>query len=206
MKEEKPSPEPRRRGWSGVAILLTGCGTLVLLGFIGICGLGFWGYRWGVQKIDEFAGEFEAKGYERVTGQVIEETTPIESPRVYTAQVLTIHSEVDANLAIMCQVAEIHDTVNGDIEFLGQVLSIKKGAVVKGNINVRSAQVIEVRGTVEGEIVGDYGILDWPDRKPKEATGIEEATPDEDSTDTLPPDGEPDSKSPGSSRKTEQTT
>jgi hypothetical protein len=164
VKEQKPLPEPARRGFSGVAIALIGCGTLLLLGCAGVCGLGLYGYLWGVGKLDAFAEEFEARGYQRVTGQIINVTTPLRSPQVYTCQMLTVRSQVDADLAIMCQVAEIHGTVNGDIVFLGQLLVIKEGAVVNGSIEVRNAQAVEVHGSVQGEISGNYAVLNWPAR------------------------------------------
>ena len=67
-----------------------------------------------------------------------------------------LHDGSDADLALICQMAEISGTVKGDIAFVGQMLLIKKDAVVEGDINVENGQVITVQGTVKGEIKGNY--------------------------------------------------
>lgn len=163
--------------------------------------------------VDEFAAEYESQGYQRVTSQVTDVSQPIDNPRVYTVQVLTIRSEVNADMAVLCQVMEIRGTVNGDIDFSGQVLVIKDGAVVNGNIKVKSAQTIQVesggkvsgdidvtsaqaiqiRGTVEGKVKGTYQVLDWPEQPPAEATAPDETESDdsENSADETIPDAEP---------------
>ena len=164
MKDELPTNVPAKRGCSLLVVALLGCGTIILLGMIAICGLGIWGYSWGMKQVDQFAAEYEAKGYERKTGQMMDVTEPVDKPRVYTAQLVTIRSEVNADLALMCQVVEIYGTVNGNIDFFGQMLTIKPGAVVNGNINVKGAQVIAVEGTLNGEVTGSYQVLNWPNR------------------------------------------
>jgi len=151
-----------KRGCSPLAIVLAGCGTVLLLGIISIVVVVFLGYRWTVQKADEFATKYEAKGYQHVSGQMIEENQPIDSPRVYTAQVVIIREDVEADIAIMSQSAEIHGTVHGDIDFLGQLLVIHPDAVVTGNIRVEMGQVIQIQGTVEGEVTGSWQVLNWP--------------------------------------------
>ncbi len=65
-------------------------------------------------------------------------------------------------MAIFAQVAEVYDTVEGDIDFFGQMLTIHPNAVVKGDIRVQGAQVVQVRGKVEGTITGSYSVLDRP--------------------------------------------
>ncbi len=103
---------------------------------------------------------------------MIEETQPIDSSRVYTAQVVIIRDDVEADIAIMSQSAEIHGTVNGDIDFLGQVLIIQSNAVVTWDVRVEMGQLIQVQGTVEGEVTGSYQILDWPGKPaPDDAEG-----------------------------------
>jgi len=161
--EKDLKPVIERRGCSTGAIAL-GCGGLLLLSLIVVCGVAYWGARWAGVQVEQFVAKYEAQGYERRSGQVIEETARVESPRVYTAQVVNIREGADANLAIMSQAAEIHGTVAGDIDFYGQVLTIKPDAVVTGDIRVQGAQVINVEGSVEGEITGPYQILNWPNR------------------------------------------
>jgi hypothetical protein len=164
MKAEVTSDVPKKRGCSPLAAVLLGCGTIILFGLIAAIGLGIWGYRWGMQQVDQFAAEYEAQGYERVTGQMIEVTSPVDKPQVYTAQLVTIRTDVNADLALMCQVVEIHGTVTGNIDFYGQVLTVKPNAAVHGNINVKAAQVIDVQGTLDGEVTGSYQVLNWPNR------------------------------------------
>jgi cytoskeletal protein CcmA (bactofilin family) len=74
----------------------------------------------------------------------------------------------------MAQVAEIRGTVDGDIDFLGQVWEIKDNGIVKGNINSHGAQVIKVRGLVEGEITGSYQTLDDPSQDKRSKTDASE--------------------------------
>lgn len=164
MKDEPLSDVPKKRGCSPLAIVLTGCGSILLFGVIAACGLGIWGYRWGMQQVDQYAAEYEAQGYERVIGQVIDVSSPVDEPQVYTAQVVTIRTDVNADLALMCQVVEIHGTVTGDIDFYGQVLTVKSDGVVNGNINVKGAQMIDVQGTLNGDVTGSYQVLNWPNR------------------------------------------
>ncbi|MHC4446724.1 MAG: bactofilin family protein, partial [Planctomycetota bacterium] len=77
-------------------------------------------------------------------------------PTVYTCQVFTLKADADADIAIMAQTAQIHGTVSGDLDFFGQLLMIRRGAVIKGDLNVKGAQVIDLLGRVEGEITGSY--------------------------------------------------
>jgi hypothetical protein len=161
MEEKKPLPPTyEKRGMSTGAKVVLGCGAVLFLGMIAVCGgfgyLGWWGWR----QVDSFAQGFVAKGYKRQMGQVLVVPGPVNEPTVYTGQVVQIPGEVNADIAIMAQMTEITGTVNGDIDFTGQVLHIKKGGVVKGDIRVAGAQVIQVDGTVEGQITGNYGALE----------------------------------------------
>lgn len=139
---------------------------IALLGIVTVGATAFFGFRFLTEQIDEFAGPFEEKGYNRVSGQIVVEEDTIEDSRVYTVQVLKLENGASADLAIVAQVAEIRGTIEGDIDFMGQVLDIKKGAVVKGDIRSKAAQVIKVRGSVEGKITGTYQALDQRDAAP----------------------------------------
>jgi hypothetical protein len=188
MKDELTSDVPKKRGCSPLAIVLLGCGTIILFGVIAVVGLGIWGYSWGMKQLDQFATEYEAQGYERVTGQMIDVTSPVDKPQVYTAQVLTIRSDVNADLALMCQVVEIHGTVTGNIDFYGQVLTVKPDAVVNGNINVKGAQMIDVQGTINGEVTGSYQVLNWPNRPDVPPSGDAPGTSGEAATSDVVPE------------------
>jgi hypothetical protein len=158
--EKKPLPGSyEKRGMSTGAKVVLGCGAVMLLGIIAVCGgVGYLGW-WGWSQVDAFAQEFVAKGYKRQTGQVLVVPGPVEEPTVYTAQVVQIRGEVNADIAIMAQVTEISGTVNGDIDFTGQILHIKQDGVVKGDIRVAAGQVVKIEGVVEGEITGNYGVI-----------------------------------------------
>jgi hypothetical protein len=156
LKEPMYADDQHRSSRSLVAGLLLGCGTLVCIaGILACSGIVFLGWK-GYTQLDSFAREFERRGYTRAMGQVMDVTDPISKPTVYVAQVVKFKADVHGDLALMAQVVEIEATVHGDIDFLGQVLTVKEGAVVKGDIRVRGAQVINVQGVVEGKITGTY--------------------------------------------------
>jgi len=96
---------------------------------------------------------------------VIEVSQPVSKPTVYVAQVVKLNADADADLAVMAQVAEIAATVHGDIDFLGQTLVVKRNGVLHGDIRVQGAQVIDVKGIVDGKITGAYQILRQPPGK-----------------------------------------
>ena len=158
--KDLPDVDKPRAGIPGAVKVLLGCGLVALLFGVLICGGAVYGIRVGLKKLDSFAEPFVEKGYERVTGQVIEVRDGVSKPTVYTAQVVKISADVDANVAIMAQVVEISGTVKGDIDFFGQVLMLKSGAVVEGDIRVQGAQVVDVsQGTVKGKITGPIQTL-----------------------------------------------
>jgi len=66
--------------------------------------------------------------------------------------------------------------VTGNIEFYGQMLTVKPDAVVNGKINVKAAQMIDVQGTINGEVTGSYQVLDWPNRPDVQPSGDVPAT------------------------------
>jgi hypothetical protein len=164
------------------------CSVVLIIGLALLAAVGGYFLFLAFDKMDEFAVRYEQQGYERMTGQVMSINEPIESPRVYTAQVLKINADVDADLAVMAQVLEIHGTVHGDIDFVGQLLVVKPGGVVKGDIRVEAAQVIQVQGVVEGEITGSYQVLknDNAQNTP-ESTATDDAASDEPDAESAPP-------------------
>ena len=67
---------------------------------------------------------------------------------------------MNADIAILSQICEIEGTINGDIDVMGQIIHIKKDAVINGDIRAEWVQVMQVEGTVNGEITGDIQALD----------------------------------------------
>jgi hypothetical protein len=155
VQEERAAPprSRRRRWWLGCGC---GCLIIVLLALLA-AGLGvrmFWSYVQG------YANELQAMGYERrIEGQAVEVTQPIAEQTLLFGQVVKVGAGSTTNIAIIAQLAEIDGRVQGDIRFLGQILMIKEGAVVTGNIYVKGAQAIDLHGSVEGEIEGTYQVI-----------------------------------------------
>jgi hypothetical protein len=167
------------QGLSAGAKTAIGCGAVAFLLMVVICGGIVWVGYLAVDKAQEvvqqviqelekqteaFAVRFEAQGFDRVKGQMVEVTKDVERPTVYTAQVFRLEADSAADLAVMAQVAEINGTINGDLHFLGQSLTIHPDAVITGNLHVQMAQVVDNRGTVEGEVIEDERLdIDLPD-------------------------------------------
>jgi hypothetical protein len=157
--EPKPLGD-EKRGMSGFTKTLLGCGCLAVLGVLVCAGLIGGGAWYAYNTANRFVQGFESQGYERVTAQQFTESAPVTSKKAYLVQQLIIRDGSRDDLAIAAQIAELHGTFDGDIDFLGQMLQITSDAVVKGDIRVEGAQMIKVDGTVEGEISGNYQVLD----------------------------------------------
>jgi hypothetical protein len=208
------------QGLSGGAKVAIGCGAVAFLFMVVICGGIVW--MWAIvldrapaviQQAEEaalrvmkeaeklamqseaFAERFEAEGYVRVTGQVLAVTQDIEQPTVYTVQVFQLNADSAADLAVAAQVAEIHGRIDGDLHFLGQSLIIHPDAVITGNLHVQTAEVVDNRGTVEGEVIEDEE-LDFempvpatpPERKPAPGDVIDRPEEPAAEPETLEPD------------------
>lgn len=205
------------QGLSAGAKTAIGCGAVAFLFMVVICGGLLW--LWAIvldrapamiQQAEEaamrvmkeaeklalqseaFAERFEDEGYVRVTGQVLDVTQDIEKPTVYTVLVFQLNADSAADLAVAAQVAEIHGRIDGDLHFLGQSLIIHPDAVITGDLHVQMAQVVDNRGTIEGEVIEDAE-LDFevpepvtpPERKPAPGDVIdrpEEPTADPEAT------------------------
>jgi hypothetical protein len=156
MYEPTSLDAPPKRGMSTGAKIGIGCGVTALL-LILICGgLAWYGYNYFIKQAEAFVSDFESKGYVRTSAQVVDVNQPLSQSTVYFAQVVRVNANVDGNLAFAVQVAEINSTVNGDIDFFGQALKINKGAVVTGDVRVKGAQVVDIQGTVQGQVSGSY--------------------------------------------------
>ena len=114
--------------------------------------------------IDQVVAKYEAEGYTAHYGPWILTDQPVTEKTLFACQVLELSNDVKEDIAILSQAATIKGTVEGDIEFMGQALTIAKGAVVKGNIHSKLAQLITIDGTVEGKLTGGYQLLQGASR------------------------------------------
>ena len=174
---------PERKGCC-LGSLVLGCGIVCVVGLLLCGGSGFFGYRWLVRQAEDFVAPFEEQGYTRVSNSVIEVTAPVKEPHVYLGWVIQIREPVDADVALASLVTEIDSDVNGDIDFFGQILTIKPGAVVRGDIRVKGAQLIQIEGQHEGEVTGNYQQLIRPNAPPgpvTEPSGVDSAGAEPDS-------------------------
>lgn len=155
MKEGPPARSGAGKWLIGCAIA-GGVGLLLCCG--GGVGLSIWGVRTAVAQAEAFVKPFEQQGYKRESGQSIKVNQPIQEKHVYLAQVVEVEADASSDVAFAAQMVEINSTINGNVDFFGQVLKIGPKGVVKGNINAKLAQVVEVQGTVEGEITGSIQV------------------------------------------------
>ena len=154
-------PPTTKSGCTPMSMMLLGCIGVMLVCVLLCGGIGVFGYRWGIQKVDQFAQEFEKQGYQRRAGQAIEVNQSPKTDTVYVCQVLKIETDVDVDVAIMSQVVEVNADIHGDVVFLGQVMKVAKGATIDGDLHIQAAQVVEIEGEVKGEITGNYQTLTY---------------------------------------------
>jgi hypothetical protein len=154
-----PPDPPPRRGTSCAVWLLIGCGGAGLLGVVLCGGLAFFGFRWGMDQVNAMSKEFEDQGYQRQMGQVVQVDKSPAQKTVYVAQVVQITKDVDVDIALICQVAEIKADVHGDVDFMGQILTLDAGRTIDGDLRIKNAQSVEIKGEVKGEISGNYMVL-----------------------------------------------
>jgi hypothetical protein len=145
----------RRKMPLGVKVL-TGCGVgcvvVMLLGLVA----GFVGFRIAKAKLDETVAELREKGFDReVKGQALEVREEITEPTLYLGQVVRVHKDCHADLAIVAQMAEVFGKVEGKMYFRGQVLIIQPGAELQNGLDV-FAQVVQNHGRIEGGVTGTY--------------------------------------------------
>jgi hypothetical protein len=162
--------QPPRQGLSKGAKIGIGCGVLTLILLLICGGLIYFGFQqW--RKFEAIVEEYEARGYVRVAGQVIEVTQPVNTPTVYFGQVVNIRADVNADIAVIAQVCEVFSTIDGNLDFFGQLLTIHPQAVVTGDVHVRGAQTATNRGTVHGRMYGDYPSPTRTPPPPSDAAG-----------------------------------
>lgn len=144
---------------------LIGCGTLVLAAFAVAIVLLFIGARLTFQRARQvqerkaaeramFVEELRESGFtNEVASQSVTIEGDINEPTIYDCQSFKLLGNCSTDLCVLAQTCEIHGNVDGKLIFRGQVLRIKPGAVINGDLDV-DATVIEQEGEVRGDISG----------------------------------------------------
>lgn len=181
-----------RKGMSKGAKIGIGCGVTALLLILVCGGLIWYAVRHFLNEAKAFAADFESRGYVRQSSQTIDVNQPLNQSTVFLAQYVRVNAPVVGNLAFATQTAEINANVDGDIDFWGQVLTISPNVVVTGDVRVKLAQVVDIKGTVQGQVSGNVP----PSRQPKTPSQpsppappqpADTAPPAEDTSTTSPP-------------------
>ncbi len=149
------APPPPARGCRRGACL--GClGVLAL--FIVAAAAAAW---FVFSQIRTVLARFERDGYKVVTQRIIDVREPITEPTIFFGQDVRVRQGSTRGLAFLCQAAEIEGHVEGNVHFMGQFLTIRKGALLERDLDVKG-QVITVFGEVRGNITGTYQVLHRP--------------------------------------------
>ena len=109
------------------------------------------------------AYEYTQRGYRRVVNMMVNESGTINEDRVYTCNLASFSGDIDANLAVIGNSCEIEGFVNGDLDFIGNMLTIGPDAVIKGDLNVKLANFVNIHGRVEGDINGTVNFMNRGD-------------------------------------------
>ena len=112
------------------------------------------------QQADEFAGRFVEQGYHHIDAQMLDVTSAIQQPTVYTGQVINLHADSEASIAVSAQMADIQGTINGDLHVRCDVLNIHPDTVITGNLYLEDTHVFENKGTVQGEVIHESSASD----------------------------------------------
>jgi len=154
-------PSPGRSAGANLAI---GCAVVALLAMVLVCGGiivgGYWARGVVERELEAFAAPFEAEGFVRQIGQDIRVTSAPNEDMIYVGQNITIAVPVEVNLAILAQTAKISSDVSGDVTFLGQILTVDAGVTIHGDLEVRGAQLVRMRGVVTGAVTGSWQIFE----------------------------------------------
>lgn len=115
-------------------------------------------------QVEKFARHFESKGYRRIVSQVLKIEDPITEPTIFFGQRIEIDAGANADIVLIGQRASISSTVVGNVEFIGQVLTVKKGGSIDGDLNSLmkdEESIFRPRLKNEGKVTGNIsGIWD----------------------------------------------
>ena len=138
-----------------------GCLTLIIVLIAIIVAAGFY----IKSMVDDWKTEFKDLGFNKVVqSQMLTVSEDITEPTLFIGQMVKITGTVTTNIAIIAQISEISGTIDGTVYFRGQNLTIKESGVLKKDLDV-FCQMIDVKGTVEEDITGQYQILSPPQIK-----------------------------------------
>jgi hypothetical protein len=125
---------------------------------IGLGVLGYVGYRFVKRQYTAVMERYEREGYKKVEGQMIEISETITEPTIFIGQSVKIKKGSERGIAMLCQTAEIDGKIVGNVHFVGQMLTIRKDALLMRDLDV-TAQLVNQFGTIEGKITGVYQVL-----------------------------------------------
>ena len=163
-----------------------GCAVTILLVIVLVCGGAITWYfvSWG--EYEQFADEFEQRGYTRMSGSGITIERDVSGPLVVIGWGVNVESDVDGALAIAAYGANIEGTVNGDLDFYGFGLNIGPNAHITGDIRIRSAAGVSIEGRVDGEVTGEWRALEDRRRPAREQPEEQPETPSDDQASQQP--------------------
>ena len=154
------NPRPQKQGSGFLTVLAVFMGVGLLL-IVGLCGT-YWIFS-GWANSNDPINEYTQRGYRLVLSTMVDESGAIDEDRVYTCNIARFSGEIDANLAVFGNSCEIDGFVNGDLDFIGNVLTIGPDAVIKGDLNVKMANFVNIHGRVEGSINGTVNFMNRED-------------------------------------------
>jgi len=148
-------PQKSGKMSNGTKVLIgCGCGCFGFIALIVVACICGWLYVKGL--VDKEVAALEEKGFKnRGFQQMTVERKPVPDKTMFVGQIVKISGGAEGDLGIISQIAVIEGEVKGKIYFRGQILNIMPDAVVHGGVDMKG-QVINVQGTVNGEITGTY--------------------------------------------------
>ena len=152
------SPTKKSSGWQTALAVFLVVGVLLV---VGVCVV-IWAFRGWLNRNDP-TYEYTQRGYRRVVNMMVNESGTINEDRVYTCNVASFSGDIDANLAVIGNSCDIDGFVNGDLDFIGNMLTIGPDAVIKGDLNVKLANFVNIHGRVEGDINGTVNFMNRGD-------------------------------------------
>ena len=108
-----------------------------------------------VMQFDKLTKQYEEEGFERVISSATTSKTFKENT-MFTGQYLHLDTNCEGDIAIFSQDAVLNGEVKGKVDFFGQRITIGEGAVIHGDVNLKSAQQVNVNGKVKGSLTGVF--------------------------------------------------